>query len=59
MGLHENGLCNVCGVMCFLCSKYNIYRDLLFSHFKNGEDRMKNEDILGKGLTNRQLYTEN
>lgn len=62
MGLHENGLCDVCGVsenvchILFICSKYNIFRDVLFSHLKNGEDRMKNEDILGKGLMDRQIY---
>jgi len=56
MGLHETGLCDECGVsenvchVLFSCSKYNIFWDVL-SHLKNGEERMKNEVILGKGLT--------
>ncbi len=58
MHLHENGLCDVCGVsenvynVLFRCGKYSVYRDILFSHF--GEERITHEDILGKGLMDRQ-----
>lgn len=51
----------MCGVsetvyhMLFMCSQYNVCRDMLFSHFKKGEDRMKYEDILEKGLMDWQL----
>ncbi|KAI2647286.1 Ribonuclease H1 [Labeo rohita] len=61
MGLRENGLCDVCGVsenvfhVLFRCGKYSVYRDSLFSHL--GEEGIRHEYILGKGLMDRQIYT--
>ncbi len=57
MGLHENVMyvvyLNVYHVL-FRCGKYSVYRDILFSHF--GEERITDEDILGKGVMDRQVY---
>ncbi len=61
MGKHENAMCDECDVLetvehvLFKCSKYDDQRNSLFG---NRNRPVSIVDLLGKGLSDNQIYKE-